>query len=108
MRPMTERFGQCAPADATPSQRLEVASSLLLLDDPLQLLHALRDAGLHVVSPEAFAVLEESRKVRITVRALGVDGGTEEPAFSTSTRGIARAEHTKREALARAMKTGGA
>ena len=101
-----DRFGQCALRDATPRERLEAASMLLLLSDPLHLVEALRDAGLHAVTPEAFAVLEECRKVRITVRALGLDGESE-PAFCESTRGIARAEHAKREALARAMKLGG-
>jgi hypothetical protein len=104
---MSERFGQCAPTGATPRQRLEVAAALLMLDDPLRLVDALRDAGLHVVSPEAFAVLEECRKVKITTRAFGV-GGEPEPAFVESTRGIARAETARRDAIARAMKTGGA
>lgn len=103
-----DRFGQCAPFDATPRERLEAASALLMLADPLHLVEALRDAGLRAVTPEAWAVLEECLKVRLTVRALGVDGHTEEPAFTTTTRELARAVHVWRAAVGRAMKVGGA
>lgn len=53
-----ERFGQCAPSDATMRERVECAAMLLQLSGPGVLLEALRDSGLHIVSEADRKVLD--------------------------------------------------
>lgn len=53
-----EKFGQCAPADATMSERLECCAALLALDHPGHLLTALFEAGIRIVDAKDWAVLE--------------------------------------------------
>ncbi len=64
-----QRSGQGMPADAGLSARIEAAAAMLLLESPLQLLEALRDAGLRAVStadypPMQYAEVLPSGEIR--------------------------------------------
>lgn len=68
---MEERPGQCAPSDATWSERVESAAALLCLAGPADLLSAVRDAGLTlVVTEDAPAVLTEDASWDAELQAL--------------------------------------